>query len=371
MNRYLKCYQVTMRTLAPIFIGSGKEIGKKEYVFLNQRKVGIPDIQKMYGWLCHKGKQAAFEDYLLGNQPMDFTGWLKRQGLKMEEVKPFIKYTLDCSDAIMEGEAKRLQIMECVKDAYGSPYVPGSSLKGMLRTVLLGADVINMPRKYQDIKQRLGRSTSIRTSRTNYLKREVNELETVAYRTLQREKTKPQDAVNDVLQGLIVSDGEPLSVADLVLCQKVDVHVGGGEKTLPLLRECIKPNTEIRFTITIDTQLCPFTEKDIWDSIKIFMESYCANFLSAFAKAERPKERDIFLGGGCGFVSKTVIYPLYGKQEGISAASRIFENSGVPKVHKHFLDKKYGMSPHTMKCTKYQGKTYQMGLCRVEKMELV
>lgn len=371
MNRYLKCYQVTMRTLAPVFIGSGKEIGKKEYVFLNQRKVGIPDIQKMYGWLCHKGKQAAFEDYLLGNQPMDFTGWLKRQGLKMEEVKPFIKYTLDCSDAIMEGGTKRLQIMECVKDAYGSPYVPGSSLKGMLRTVLLGEDVINMPRKYQDIKQKLGRSTGIRTSRTNYLKREVNELETVAYRTLQREKTKPQDAVNDVLQGLIVSDGEPLSVDDLVLCQKVDVHVGGGEKPLPLLRECIKPNTEIHFMITIDTQLCPFTEKDIWDSIKIFMESYCANFLSAFAKAERPKEKDIFLGGGCGFVSKTVIYPLYGKQEGISAASRIFENSGVPKVHKHVLDKKYGMSPHTMKCTKYQGKTYQMGLCRVEKMELV
>ena len=34
------------------------------------------------------------------------------------------------------------EILTSVKDAYGCPYVPGSSLKGALRTVLLGAVVI-------------------------------------------------------------------------------------------------------------------------------------------------------------------------------------------------------------------------------------
>ena len=29
MNQYLKCYQVVMRTVGPVFIGSGREIGKK------------------------------------------------------------------------------------------------------------------------------------------------------------------------------------------------------------------------------------------------------------------------------------------------------------------------------------------------------
>lgn len=44
MNQYLKSYRVNMRTVGPVFIGSGREIGKKEYLFLSRRQAGIPDI---------------------------------------------------------------------------------------------------------------------------------------------------------------------------------------------------------------------------------------------------------------------------------------------------------------------------------------
>lgn len=370
MRQYLKCYQVVMRTLAPVFVGSGKEIGKKEYIFLNQREVGIPDIQGLYGQLCKIGKEDDFEDYLLGRQNMDLTFWLQKQGIKIADMKPFIKYTLDCGDAVIERGEKRLQVMECIKDSYGNPYIPGSSLKGMFRTILLGADIIGNPQKYQSAKLNLKQNLNDRTSRTKYLKKEISDVERIAYRTLNREKSKPNDAVNDVLQGLIVSDSEPVSVDALVLCQKVDVHTKGIEKQLPLLRECIKPNTEICFTMTIDTQLCSLTEKDILESIRIFMESYYVNFLSAFHGVAKPKENEVFVGGGCGFVSKTALYPLYGKREGMEVVPQIFDKTNVSRDHKHYLDKEYGASPHTMKCTKYQGKMYQMGLCRIEKLEL-
>ena len=71
MRQYLKNYQVKIRTIAPVFIGSGKEIGKKEYLFLNQRQVGILDTQLFYGYLKKLGKEQAFEQYLLGNNYMD------------------------------------------------------------------------------------------------------------------------------------------------------------------------------------------------------------------------------------------------------------------------------------------------------------
>lgn len=371
MNQYLKCYRVVMKTLAPVFIGSGREIGKKEYIFLNRGKVGIPDIEKLYGELCRLGKESAFEEYLLGRMNIDLTKWLKGQGIQISDVKPYLKYTLDCSDAVIGKDTKRLQLMECMKDAYGNPYIPGSSLKGMIRTILLGADILNMPQKYRNAKQNLKRNMDNRASRTGYLKKDIGEIEGIAYRTLQRERTKPQDAVNDVLQGLIISDSEPLSVDTLALCQKIDVHIRGVEKQIPLLRECIKPDTEICFTITVDTQLCPFTEKDILDAAQTFMDNYYDCFLSAFAGIKKPGDREVFLGGGCGYVSKTVIYPLYGKREGIDVVPKIFEKTNVPRVHKHHLDREYGVSPHTMKCTKYLGKTYQMGLCRIEKIELV
>lgn len=373
MNRYLKCYKVVLRTMSPIFVGTGREIGKKEYLFLNQKKVGIPDIQELYGKMRKLGKASAFEDYLLGGVNIDLTEWLKRQRIRMEDVRPHIKYTLDCADAVIDGNMRKLQVMECIKDAYGDPYIPGSSIKGMLRTILLGADIMNMPDKYCKVKQDLRQSINAnnKVSRTNYLKKNMREIEGIAYLTLHREKTKPQDAVNDVLQGLVVSDSAPLSVDSLVLCQKIDVHVKGIEKRLPLLRECIKPDTEICFTITIDSQLCPHTEKDILAAVKVFIDSYYDNFLRSFSGTKKPDERDVFLGGGCGYVSKTVIYPFYGKREGVDVVSRIFEKTNVSRVHKHHLDKEYGVSPHTMKCTRYQGKLYQMGLCRIEKMELM
>ena len=39
--------------------------------------------------------------------------------------------------------------MTCVTDPYGNPYVPGSSLKGMLRTILLSKDIAQDQIKYK------------------------------------------------------------------------------------------------------------------------------------------------------------------------------------------------------------------------------
>ncbi len=371
MREYLKYYRVTMRTLAPVFVGSGREIGKKEYIFLNRSKVGIPDIQKLYAEMRKRGLGSQFEDYLLGYNQVSLTDWFKRQNIRMNEIEPIINYKLDCGDAVLEKGGNRLQVMECIKDPYGKPYIPGSSLKGMFRTIFLGADMLRSAKKYGREKTDFLQNMEIKKNRSSYLKREMNDLEGIAFRTLQRERTKPRDAVNDILQGFVVSDSEPLSVDDLVLCQKVDWHTNGIERKIPILRECIKPNITIRFNITVDTQICSITKEEILGEVKDFIGSYNRNFEDAFSEMGKPGERDVFLGGGCGFVSKTVLYPLLGKEKGLETAMKIFEKTNVPRQHKHFRDKEYGASPHMLKCTKYQGRNYQMGLCRIEKMECV
>ena len=63
-----------------------------------------------------------------------------------------------------------------------------------------------------------------------------------------------------------------------------------------------------------------------------------------------------FVGGGSGFVSKTVIYPLFGEKEGIETVKNIFDRTNVPKTHQHYKDTRMGVSPHILKCTRYQGK---------------
>ncbi len=369
MDQYLKSYQVTMRTVGPVFIGNGKEIGKKEYVSLNQKKIGIPDIHHLYMELKKRGKSEAFDRFLLGRDNFSLTKWLQSQKISMRDIHSSIKYILDCGDAVNEKGPNRLQIMECIKDAYGKPYIPGSSLKGMFRTIFLGADVIKHPEKYEHIKDTMRQNSGLRMGRTNYLKKDITEIETIAYRTLAKNTARPGDAVNDILQGFIISDSEPLPINVLSLCQKVDRHTDGLEKYLPLLRECIKPETEIQFTMTIDTSICSLTTKELMAAVKIFMTSHYQNFASAFIGMDTPKTNYVLCGGGCGFVSKTIIYPMYGKKEGLGLTQRIFDKTNIPRMHKHDMDKKYGASPHIIKCTKYQGKTYQMGMCKIEKIK--
>lgn len=365
MSRYLQSYHVSLHTIGPVFIGNGREIGKKEYVWLARNQVGMIDIEKFYTWIAHKGKRNQYEDFLLGNDRSDLMSWLKRQDININNIVPFLKYTLECGDAVLDKGAGKLQVMECIKDAYGNPYIPGSSVKGMFRTILLAKNICSNSDNYRANKDKVEDALSKGGRRNLLLSNEVKGIEARTFCRLNRETTKPQDAVNDILQGLIISDSKPLACKDLVLCQKVDVHTDHTERGLPILRECIKPDIDIEFDLMIDAKVCKLTPQDIEMAIHIFCNQYKMNFASAFRR-EMPQENFVLLGGGCGYVSKTITYPLYGKDKGIQMTQQIFEKTNVPRVHKHDKDQEYGASPHILKCTKYHGELLQMGLCKYQ-----
>lgn len=371
MKQYLKSYQVVMQTEGPVFIGSGRKIEKKEYLFFSGSQAGILDIEKFYKYLKGRCKTREFEEYMLGGgiNNLALAEWLNKQKIKKEELKPYMKYTLDYSGEETK-RMKGLQLMECIKDAYGCPYIPGSSLKGMFRTILLANDIRKSPKKYQKEKDSL-KNHALSYGDKNDLKKDITKIESTAFRTLKREKTGQSDAVNDCLQGFIVSDSEPLPVSSLVLCQKKEFHTNGQTRGLPLLRECIRPGTEICFHITVDTSVCQITSEDLLEAVRCFADSYYDNFAAAFPGFAKPGENTVYLGGGCGFVSKTVIYPMYGKEEGIKVTNNVFKKTlgGLFKTHKHAMDQTLGVSPHILKCTDYQGKTVQMGLCRIKSIE--
>lgn len=375
MRQYLKSYQVVMRTIGPVFVGSGKNIGKKESIWMTQNQLGIPDIQMLHREMAKRRKQEVFEKYLLEDSYLSLEDWLKNHNIKMNEIRPCLRYTLDCIDLVREkGHRKQLQVKECIKDAYGNPYIPGSTLKGMLRTILLGADIMDNPEKYRPAREKMMRNAKKGGKREEYLKKNAEEIEGFFCRVLEMDRDHPGDAVNDSLRGLIVSDSAPLSIDRLVLCQKIDLHVNGEEKKFPLLRECIKPGTEIRFAITVDNNYFNLTKESLYAAVKTFMTCYYNKFSLAYKSAgiSVPKANYVYCGGGCGFVSKTIVYPMYGKKDGIEMTQKIFDvtlSEKVSREHKHYKDKEIGASPHTIKCTRCQGQLYQMGLCRIEKME--
>lgn len=136
MKQFLKQYRVRLHTVGPVFIGSGREYSKKEYVILSNSKVGILDMQKLYSFLIHRRRTQSFENYMLNMPKEDLHDWLKKEGIEKQEIQNCMKFVIDAGDTSIQHGTKA-SIIDFIKDPMGRPYVPGSSLKGMFRTLLL------------------------------------------------------------------------------------------------------------------------------------------------------------------------------------------------------------------------------------------
>ncbi len=372
MNDFLNKYKLKICALSPIHIGNGEKIGAREYIYLDRlQKVIIPDMKKMQAALSAKGKVQSFYEYMLAEKKEPLGSWLFRQGYRTADYRAWKRYELDSADAFREeaGKSKSSRDILCfVKDAYGKPYVPGSSLKGMLRTALLAWEIQRSADSCQQVKREIreGLTPPFRVKKERYLSKEVKKLEVNTFHRLNREGTRTFDAVNDCLSGLIVSDSDPIPQEKLILCEKVDLHTDGEERVIPLFREALAPGTEIMFTISLDHTVCPYTLENILEALECFNTICYQSFYSRFKRGS-DQPGTVWLGGGVGFAAKTVSYPLFGR-EGVRVTNEIYKNTlgNVYFKHGHAGDIAQGVSPHICKCTRYNGKLYDMGMGRIE-----
>lgn len=370
MIDYLKHYKVKLAVVGPVHIGSGREILKTEYIFIDGRKrIAVMDMAKLYKLAIDCKQGVRFEQFMGGKNRVPLKKWLDDSNIDSKKYLDCAKYIIDSSGVDFSNGIKGINVMEFVKDAYGKPYVPGSSIKGMLRTILLAGRILANRDNYEPLAQNLRYQSSFNKRRSDYLKNEIEAIEEKAFYTLNRYEKKPHNAVNDELSGLVVSDSKPLEISDLMLGQKVDCTLSGNERNLPILRECLKQGTEIEFTISIDSTKCKLGKEEILKSIEVFNENYYECFLKAFSGTYMPESNAVYLGGGSGFATKTVIYSMYGKKMGVPLVSDIFKKTMSDKIYKehvHETDVELGASPHIVKYTEDNGGLFEMGLCRLE-----
>ena len=360
MGEYLKKYDVILHTVGPVFIGSGKELGKKEYI-LDNRTVKVIDSYKLYIYLKKINKQAYFEKFLLNYRDNNLKLWLEYNNIDIKDIGDCLKYEVEHTDTALS-RGTNVAVMEFMRDAYGLPYVPGSSIKGMLRTVMLSAELIDKSDRFKDNRDAFSYAINKGGKRNYLLNNEQKALEAKILNKLNRKSENIKDAVNDCFAGIRISDSEPLKLDDVILCQRIEYHPDGSMKSLNVLRECIKPGTDIHFTITIDEKMFKYSKEDIMDAIRLFDDMYDRFFRTKFDDIGRSSDNAVYLGGGVGFVSKTNVYPLFG-DEGIDKVIEIFDKTNVPTKHQHHNDKRQGVSPHVLKAAKYNGKLYNMGEC--------
>ena len=374
MESYLREYDFEIVTKAPVFIGSGEKVGKKEYIYDRRaNKVVFLDLKKMYQGLMKLRLLPVFQEYML-KERYDLYYFMKDHGIAPAQYLQWIDYTAAVGDPQMITRST-VEISRFVKDAYGSPYIPGSSMKGALRTILQTDYYLKNKEQAGKIAGRIIREVQKgRDARYDQVEKEM------AQNTFHRQlfaETKISDVQNDILRGLIISDSEPLPKKVMCVCQKIDLGLDGQQKRLNLLRECIAPGTAVRFKITMDKSVCKYTAKEIVEAVKEFYRNYQQEFAVKYRGVPRINgtEAVFYLGGGAGYLSKTASYAVMHGSEGVKTVSKILDGNlsrqrDLQRQHDHIHDEKRGASPHTLKCTVYDGNLYQMGACSIRKMKI-
>lgn len=392
MNSFLKKYRIELETVGPIFIGSGETITKKEYL-VSETKVEMVDIQKLWAIIKKKGKWREFEEFFLKHDKThnDLREWLSRNRVVPSDYQEAILYSMDYGTITVEKNQKH-SLMTFVKDPYGQPYVPGSSLKGMIHTVLTHYLISNPSfEQYVETKKEAinNEFNNQKSKGRNFLQKEEKDMDNILFRernpkdkeqmvaewllermNLQKQASNKNTRVeNNWLTGIKIRDSEPVKTSRLALCQKVDVGKSGKERRLPLVRECIKPKTKIEFELIIDTKI---VNESIVDVIKKAIEhcfkTYQEQYLSKFNDYKEDREIYCYLGGGAGYHSKSYIYALYKEPECSEKVVKIFEKVLGNKFFEHKYDQyvRGDLVPRVKKCTLYENKLMEFGKCKIK-----
>lgn|GEM_PF-165126 len=404
LTPYLKRYRMKITALGPIHVGDGKKLKKIEYIYDKQNnRVFVLDTTKTYSFLEKEGKLCRFQEYILSpekdrykdeDNSKDIFSFLLKENISKEIWESWKSYDY----GITVREDKRLnEIHSFAKDTNGNPYIPGSSIKGMIRTALLaylvgnkveGSDEEGMFLYRKIDKQQIqytlskAKKESIAVGKRD-LRKESGELEALVFHQLELRNgirmENQRNAVCSILRGLLVRDSQPLSLKDLDLAQKVDLFSENARRrdsrisrddkekihAISTFKEVLRPGTEIYFDLILDSKVFPYSLNTILAALDYFNEQ-C--YYYHYKHFQRPtlEKGVVWLGGGAGYCTKTVSYPLL-QEEGVDFVSDILANKF--RDHHHDRDKELGVSPRTTPIFPQSNYIYDQGMGKIELVE--
>ncbi|WP_069988581.1 type III-A CRISPR-associated RAMP protein Csm5 [Massilioclostridium coli] len=408
---YIKRKELVLTTKAPLFIGDGEKLTKKEFVLIPKTKqVYMMDPVSFFRWLDRNNLVKAYEEFAQDVkqkrlyedffQKHLYQGETNQQKKIQQELDQLDGYSVSAGNCFVGKDSKQDPLREihtCIKDAYGNPYVPGSSIKGALRTAILAKmlsgkgeaiflDKEKEAKGQQKEKMKHWSQKSYQEISSISQKIENNSLNLLNLDNEEEESTDSNNALTSILRGISISDSIPIPKENLIICPKIDYvaqrknqnsstdEIHFRYNRIPIMRECIKPETEIHFQIALNDDYLDDNLKDtkinfdyLEEAIQAFYELQNNWFVRRFRGWENyGKENDcrLYLGGGAGFHSKTLLQAIY-HGDAAKYTSTILQK--LFEEHQHCEDyKKPGISPRALKITKYDNTNFLMGECEVE-----
>lgn len=377
MNTEHKTYEI--RCIAPVHVGCGETLMPFDYLYDSRRdEMLFLDPTRWAHFLVeHK-----LIDKIAGQMQDRLSGslmeWLKREGISEGEMRKLaIRHAAVSVDAMgPQGKRSLNKVDSHIALADGRPYIPGSSIKGALRTGILYRLLKKAPKLREKYWQRW-MMMPIGTWKKDTEKQITRPLEEELLHRLTHQETRFSDAVNSALRGLSVSDAHLLSRVETVILPKRDASLKKSdhdpqEHTVALYRECLPAETKLRVSVNFDPaimQTIGFSSlEEIFAAAQEHFQAGLAMQEKAFgqyyeAEFAEAKEANLLLGGGTGFLAKTLFYSLApdertAQQKAAAYLDAVFKGKNA---HQHMAKDK--MTPRTLKLVQTRRDRYIMGLC--------
>ncbi len=378
----MQYWKVRLTVFSPTFIGSGETYKKDRYIYNMQDKtVSFLSEENWIAFLQDNGIMDDFAEALLrGGSHFDLFGYLKNQPTLLNRYGSVWKI-LDAMkknrvidrevDYFSAGKDKGPNdIAGHIRDAEGKPYIPGSSLKGAFRTAILSHEIRKNPARYASYWKELERAAGNKRD----MERIMGQLEkSIAI-------PPGADMVKSYFRGLTVSDAV-LEDGNMCVAAKADLSVGDDDiHQVSLYRECLDIDAKLTLTVGIDDSeagmghygirtfadlqkvLCEFVDFQY----DILQKPFRKNGDVELQDIKNHKNADLLLGGGTGFLTKTLLYSLAtDRNQAVYVTRKLMEK--MFRKHYHHEDRE--ISPHTLKLVSRDGETYLMGLCYLENAE--
>lgn len=227
----------SLHFITPVHVGSGLRLGKMDYVSRGS-KVIVLDLRRLAS-LSNIDPEEFSE--ALGARSFDMETYLRSKGI---DPSKSMAYSLDCIRP-PSGE-----IICCLKDGTGRAYIPGSSLKGALRTAILWERIKGDPSKRKEAESAV--ISAIQTAGPRRASaRAAQPLERLF---LGRDPNGRNDPNYDHLRVLKVSDSISIP-SDCIRLSEIAVMnlVGQGLTTkMTLFVEAFKPGTKTEISLNMD-----------------------------------------------------------------------------------------------------------------------
>ena len=345
-NNNFEFCNVELTALTPVHIGDGTILNKKDIYTVEGKdvtKIFINDQIKLYDYFVGQGKEEEFIQYLLNT---DSKGIKEVFNVTPELYKKeqLAKYILSYGD-----KGKINNIHAFIKDAYDKPYIPGSSLKGMIKSAILVYKLSQDSQLQHSIKEEI-----LKESKKDKMDfKDIDEKISSIF-----DKKFANDCEVKAFSGVVVSDSSPIPISQLQLVKKIDYklprniyqinNLGDYKnefKELPTYKEVLRKLTKTNFFIKIDKDKLNIDLNYIKEALNYNQGLVHKYFYKEFEVKEFEKGV-AHLGGGVGCTSKTILYQLFGDDAKDLVYKIIMSQIDNRASHNPFKDI---LTPHVLK----------------------